>query len=82
MQAKNSKNLLKFDEAWNAIPRTLQPQVRDKIKSKGSIDTDWKFNDRRTGRVTPCEYEAIAICETFAEYGIDAVTGLQLNSKN
>lgn len=78
MQTKNSKNLSNFKAAWNAIPRTLQPEVRDLIKEKGRIDSDYKFNDRKTGRVTPCEFEAIAICEVFAEYGIDAVTGKQL----
>lgn len=78
---KNSKNLLKFNDAWNAIPPSERPNVREGIKERGYIKTDYQFNDRKTGRVIPCEVEAIAICEVFAEYGIDAVTGLQLNDK-
>lgn len=80
---KNSKNLSNFTAAWNAIPPSEKNNVRESIKEKGYIKTDYQFNDRKTGRVVPCEVEAIAICEVFAEYGIDAVTGLQLKtSKN
>lgn len=81
MQAKNSKNLLNFKEAWQAIPYSQKSVVREKIKELAYIDSDYKFNDRKTGRVIPCEVEAIAICKVFAEYGIDAVTGLELKPK-
>lgn len=81
MQAKNSKNLSNFKAAWQAIPHSQKPKVRKLIKEKAFIDSDYKFNDRKNGRVIPCEVEAIVICEVFATYGIDALTGLQLQPK-
>lgn len=78
---KNSKNLSNFIDAWNAIPPSERQNVREDIKENGFIKTDYQFNDRKTGRVIPCEVEAIAICNAFAKYGINAVTGLPLEPK-
>jgi hypothetical protein len=78
MKVTNSKNLVNFSKAYSALPKNLQKEVRKKIKKKCFLHTDYQFDFRKAGRVGIREYEAVQITEVFEQYGIDAVTGLQI----
>lgn len=80
MYVKNSKKLSNFNAAINALPTELRKIAKKSIMEKCYLNTNVQFDNRRTGRTTIREYEAIQIINVFAEYGIDAITGNELKT--
>ena len=73
-----SDNLEGFKMAWKALPTELRKEVREDIKRRCHLRTDFQFNDRKTGRVKISIYEASRIKGIFAKHGIDALSGEEI----
>lgn len=76
------KTMTDFKTAWESVPPSIQRKIREAVKTKCGLRSDYQFNDRKTGRVRIREYEEKQILEAFALYGVDAHTGKTLESVN
>jgi len=75
MEKVNSKNLLNFEAAYDAIPINQRDKVKTQIKEKCYLNSDVQFYNRKKGATPIPRLEQIEIIKIFQSYGVDAYTG-------
>ena len=67
----------KFKTAYDSLPPKLRKTVRERLtRDVFMVDNRQTFYDKKNGKVPLTDYEWVKAKELFAEFGVNAETGL------